>query len=1175
MTEQIIFAELGDVEIGDQILHHSGRFVEVVDIHDQGEEELYRVTFSDESYLDVSLDHRFKVKIGDMKSEHRSAIDESVTSAFEINEGEARRLEELALYWDDQRIPAYGNSPTAYVRNGDEIRDANEWFPYRDPSNDGEFFIETTRATMALQGIPAGLVALNILYGEPKNKVKPTPTGRLVVPSVALDKVTAYLRAMNVDFAVPRSEQGPRTSVVAIKGSVANNLKLAWGLLGEWNDILEETAVMSMDRWDVIKSHIGTILSQTGSIRGTRLRELGIDAPKSALLASGSFTWKPLPLDTRFLEEDWDAGENYLYGFMLVNGNQIGTSPKNWWAGGLSRQLEGEFLRRGLRFSYSRTKTASALTITTRVARDAYATCEEFISGFAPSDKTEVIRGILAGSTVVSRDGVVSAYVRNVPGAIDWLAPLGIEPVVVQDSLRYDGVPEGFYDVAFDVSLSTKGPHKLYDGEGRAVASLPWIFDNCDTGTIARSQTLPEIDFAPTATVVTPTITHRGGKTFVRASMPIDLYPIAEVLRAVAKVRLKRNEAREDPRERAEWSNLTTEDLIGVLDWVADKKAQGNRGVEGEERSGDLNAVWPVIPRNEPFEYNADIGPDDLPIHPYVLGCWLGDGNTVDGKIGGADPEMFDYIEGLGYETRRDIRNKQKPEHKDFWDVTVFKGGKSLRVLLTESGLPSSGAITRMDTESRKAVKHIPAEYHFANIEARMELLRGLMDTDGTHSGIINSSYPRLAEDIVTLARGLGMIVTSKPKVETKSIMGGPVKEYRNNCIYIHTTKRIFNLSRKNIKRNTLKKGGAPQKEGYVSIRRIEKLPGKHKSRCITVDNEDHSFVAGNGFNTSRQSVVLHNQLCQLMRNNSPSDLQIKIIEPKVGTQIFENADSVTGYVDSWFPREGELFEASLDLLRDLTTEMIRRNKIMRLHPGKPEKLAEAREIALREGPQPDGSPHPMWLPYIICYIEECAMLFAPSPNKDDREVQAEILYYVTKLAREARSAGIHLTLATQYPTNVSLPSVIRQQCRRLGLKTQDQIASMVIINEPGLENLIYKGTGKLAIDGRYRDFKGFLLEHEEDNNDVFNTLDKIGTNGGLFSSAMNTTSDGFIEVPPIEASLFAEWDGGSLGAAIKGVYDTGRKTRDIDADIMVPDSAFPIVDDDALRKAIKSTYKL
>jgi hypothetical protein len=108
-----------------------------------------------------------------------------------------------------------------------------------------------------------------------------------------------------------------------------------------------------------------------------------------------------------------------------------------------------------------------------------------------------------------------------------------------------------------------------------------------------------------------------------------------------------------------------------------------------------------------------DLPHADLPIDPYVLGCWLGDGSSGEGQICKPDEEMFKLIEGRGFKVGPLIGNGTKGRESSR-PRTVY----GLRTLLRECGLLGA--------------KHIPKRYLRASREQRTDLLRGLMDTDGS-----------------------------------------------------------------------------------------------------------------------------------------------------------------------------------------------------------------------------------------------------------------------------------------------------------------------------------------------------------------------------------------------------------------------------------------------------------
>jgi hypothetical protein len=111
------------------------------------------------------------------------------------------------------------------------------------------------------------------------------------------------------------------------------------------------------------------------------------------------------------------------------------------------------------------------------------------------------------------------------------------------------------------------------------------------------------------------------------------------------------------------------------------------------------------VPLNQPLE----LPEVELPIDPYVLGCWLGDGTSSSGAICKPDDELFEHIKARGYEVLARHR--------------VARGVGSRTVVGLTGQLRAAGLFNN---------KHIPPRYLRASSEQRLALLRGLMDTDGT-----------------------------------------------------------------------------------------------------------------------------------------------------------------------------------------------------------------------------------------------------------------------------------------------------------------------------------------------------------------------------------------------------------------------------------------------------------
>lgn len=149
----------------------------------------------------------------------------------------------------------------------------------------------------------------------------------------------------------------------------------------------------------------------------------------------------------------------------------------------------------------------------------------------------------------------------------------------------------------------------------------------------------------------------------------------------------------------------------------------------------------------------------DPPLPPYVLGVWLGDGNSRSPEICNVDHEVIAewcaYAESIGH--RIAISDEHKvPIYriKGPADAAVGRGhrGNKVRSALTDMGLLLN--------------KHIPHVYKTASWQQRLELLAGIVDTDGYlgngHYDVV-VKQEQFAKDIVFVARSLGLAAYIKP----------------------------------------------------------------------------------------------------------------------------------------------------------------------------------------------------------------------------------------------------------------------------------------------------------------------------------------------------------------------------------------------------------------------------
>lgn len=216
-----------------------------------------------------------------------------------------------------------------------------------------------------------------------------------------------------------------------------------------------------------------------------------------------------------------------------------------------------------------------------------------------------------------------------------------------------------------------------------------------------------------------------------------------------------------------------------------------------------------------------------LEIDPYLLGVWLGDGRARGGEITSADQEIFDRIEARGTTMGPDI------------------GGKDRTPSRTPYGMRA--AILSLDLQNNK---HIPMKYKRGSIKQRLELLRGLMDSDGCwnkgrNQAVFVNTNLTLAQDVHELALSLGF----RPKIHpyTATGFGKTVQSYRVT-FSVNGDLNPFALSRKadqvvggvtaRVRRRVIK-----------NVRAVESVP----TQCIMVDSEDHTFLCG------REMIPTHN----------------------------------------------------------------------------------------------------------------------------------------------------------------------------------------------------------------------------------------------------------------------------------------------------------------------------
>lgn len=198
-----------------------------------------------------------------------------------------------------------------------------------------------------------------------------------------------------------------------------------------------------------------------------------------------------------------------------------------------------------------------------------------------------------------------------------------------------------------------------------------------------------------------------------------------------------------------------------------------------------------------------DFPKKDLPIHPYLLGLWLGDGTSHLGSvhISNPDKEIHQWVEKFCVKKGLDLK------------IHNYKG-KCEKLTLVDPN--ATFQIPNVITDEFRKLnlhqnKHIPYMFKTASYEQRMQLLAGFIDTDGhcppRNGGtyhVISQKSKQLTEDITFIARSLGFQCNvNKRHIKELTYNGESYDFYQISIIGNHSHKIPCKVKRKQANERT------------------------------------------------------------------------------------------------------------------------------------------------------------------------------------------------------------------------------------------------------------------------------------------------------------------------------------------------------------------------------------
>lgn len=425
--------------------------------------------------------------------------------------------------------------------------------------------------------------------------------------------------------------------------------------------------------------------------------------------------------------------------------------------------------------------------------------------------------------------------------------------------------------------------------------------------------------------------------------------------------------------------------LEGVIRWGSTRlRGDKPRMPEGQVRTtreiavtvrygGDqqLNHAIPVVAA-------LQLPDADLPIDPYVLGVWLGDGHGWGAGYTSVDPGVAVEIESRGYQViDHGVPRSQVPGYTAH-DVHIC----GIRRALDDLDL-----IRISRPGKRDRVKHIPPQFLRGSEAQRRDLLAGLMDTDGTVAPRGTCQFTNTSR---ALALGTHELACSLGYRAT--IQEGRARLNGRDCgpkwtVAWTTDDEIFRLERKRLVHKQRTARFTPARNLHRHITAVEPVPSV-PVRCITVDSPSHLYLVGEAFIPTHNTVLDHTILVEATRHGWP----VWVVDGKsiefLGFQDWPNVQIVATTVAQQVAvihRAWEVMEHRYDL------------------------------ITSGRATEQDFEPLLVFLDEFADFRSNLMAWYAEIKIKGD-PTKPLVLSRVASIARKGRTSRVHLVFTTQRP---------------------------------------------------------------------------------------------------------------------------------------------------------------
>lgn len=260
------------------------------------------------------------------------------------------------------------------------------------------------------------------------------------------------------------------------------------------------------------------------------------------------------------------------------------------------------------------------------------------------------------------------------------------------------------------------------------------------------------------------------------------------------------------------------------------------------------------IPLVGPLQYPER----DLSIDPYTLGVLIGDEHLGGSSVVFSNPDIDS-----------DINKRVATNLSNEYRLTESRSSSCPRYTINYIPIcnknPINRTIKNLGLKVKSGKKFIPEIYKIASIDQRLEMLKGLMDTDGScikNRTTYHTISTKLANDIADLVRSLGGV----------AIIRGYDRSHENKPfeyqVNVKTMFCPFHTERKAAEWRVPAQAQSPKK----FITKVEYI-GDEEQQCIAVDSPDHLYVTDD-------YIVTHNTVEAIGINNAARETKNLVICP-------------------------------------------------------------------------------------------------------------------------------------------------------------------------------------------------------------------------------------------------------------------------------------------------------